>query len=233
MAVEPADRILVWLYSNTDAYTLERYDSCTPDSFWNPHFFWPSQFIGDELDEFYSDFSEWFNFGEFPDVEEQLLPSETAVFVKRAGAPPDADFSSIKNHDCFAGLCAVIRHRLQQRSLEQVKLAAELFNWTIEFGLFTCDTNACAVVRVGSVDEVAPFLLKRILNRLPNEPQRGRPPYSARLSAFEKRFLPFGPLLTMLDEIMESENWTQNQLAVRIFFWIADMYKGEIDREMG
>jgi len=82
------------------------------------------------------------------------------MFLKAAGAATeDADFSSIENYDCFSGLCAVIRHRLDQRSLEQIKLAAELFNWTIDFGLDSCDTNAHAVLRVGSVEDVAPFLL--------------------------------------------------------------------------
>jgi hypothetical protein len=34
----------------------------------------------------------------------------------------------------------------------------------IDCGLFLRDTNAQAVLRVGSVEAVAPFLLERILN---------------------------------------------------------------------
>ncbi len=71
-------------------------------------------FIEDQLDELYSEFSQCFNLAEFPDVEEQLLPSEVAIFRTEAGAPADVDFSSVENYDCFLGLRAVIRHRLAQ-----------------------------------------------------------------------------------------------------------------------
>jgi len=113
MAPGLADRILVWSYSDTDACTLESCDWYSADSF--GHFrLSASQFIGDQLDLFYAEFSEWFNLAEFPDVEEQLQPSEVAVFLKAAGAPDDADFSSIENYDCFLGLRAVIHYRLDQ-----------------------------------------------------------------------------------------------------------------------
>jgi hypothetical protein len=148
-----ADRILVWSYSDTNAYTFEGYDWCSADSFGPLHLL-VSQFIRNQLDLFYAEFSEWFNLAEFPDVEDQVQPSEVAVFLKTAGAP-DADFSSIESYDCFSGLCAVIRHRLDQGSLEQIKLAAELFSWTIELGLSCCDTDARAVIRVGSAEDVA------------------------------------------------------------------------------
>jgi hypothetical protein len=162
-----------------------------------------------------------------------LQPSEVAVFLKAAGAPDDADFSSIENYDCFSGLCAAIRQRLDQRSLEEIKLAAELFNWTIDFGLSCCDTNASAVIRVGSAEEVAPFLLERILNRLPDDAKRGAAAYQDRPSAFEQRFLPLAPVLTMLKETVESADWVQNQLALRLFLWIAEMYKVEVENEGG
>ena len=136
-----------------------------------------------------------------------------------------SDFSSIESYDCFSGLCAVIRHRLDQRSLEQIKLAAELFNWTIEFGLFSCDTNARASIRVGSAEDVASFLLERILNRLSGDPKRGDPTHQARPNSFELRFLHLAPVLTMLKETVESADWVQNQLALRLFFWIADCTK--------
>jgi hypothetical protein len=103
------------------------------------------------LDNFYADFSDWFSLAEFPDMEEQLEPSEVMVFLRAAG-----------------GLRGVIRHRLDQRSLDQIKLAAELFNWTIDCGLFLADTSSKAILRVGHVEEVAPFLLEQILHRLPS-----------------------------------------------------------------
>ena len=87
-------------------------------------YFSTSQFIEKELDNFYADFSDWFNLAEYPDIEEQLEPSEVMVFLKAARAPDDTDFSSKKNHDCFSGLREIIRHRLDQRSLDQIKLAA-------------------------------------------------------------------------------------------------------------
>ena len=232
MAPEPPHRILVWSYSYTDAYTLENCDWFGPESFSYLHFS-VNQFINDQLDEFYAEFSEWFNLAEFPDVEEQLLPSETAVFLKGAGAPENADFDSIENYDCFSGLCAVIRHRLDQRSLELVNLAAELFNWTIDFGLFCCDTRARAVIRVGSIVDVAPNLLARILERLPDEAEQKNPSFQFRPSRLEQRFLLLEPLLTMLKETVDAPNWDQNQLAVRILVWIADMYREELVHDAG
>jgi len=232
-----ADRVLCWSYSDTNAYTLENCDWYSSNSIEQLHF-WAKQFIEVQLNEFYADFSEWFNFADFPDVEEQLEPSEKAVFLKAAGAPDDwapdpDDASSMGNYDSFSGLRVVICHRLDQRSLEQTKMAAELFNWTIEFGLFCCDASAHAVVRVGSVEEVAPFLLERIMNRLPDKANAGDPGYRAWPSGFEQRFLPLAPMLTMLQETIESTDWVQNQLALRIFFWIAEMYKLEVENDSG
>jgi hypothetical protein len=227
-----ADRILVWSYSYTDAYTLESCDCYTADSFGHACIS-VSEFIRSQLSLFYEQFSEWFNLAEFPDVLEQLKPSEVAVFLKTAGAPDGADFGSIESYDCFSGLRAVIRHRLDQRSLEQIKLAAELFNWTIDCGLDRCDTNACAVIKVGSPEEVAPSLLGRILNRLPGDAKRGNSAYQYGPSAFEQRFLPLAPVLTMLKETVESAYWVQNQLALRLFFWIADIYQEEVENETG
>lgn len=232
-----ADRVLCWSYSDTDAYTLENCDWYSGNSIEQLHF-WAKQFIEGQLDEFYAEFYEWFNSADFPDVEEQLEPSEKAVFLKAAGAPDDwardpDDASSMGKYDSFSGLRAVIRHRLDQRSLEQTKMAAELFNWTIESGLFCCGTKSHAVLRVGSVEQVAPFLLERILNRLPDEAKHGQPGCRARPSGFERRFLPLAPMLTMLQETVESANWVQNQLALRIFFWIVEMYKAEVENEAG
>ena len=45
------------------------------------------------------------------------------------------------------------------------------------------------------------------------------------------RFLPLAPMLEMFKETVESAHWVQNQLALRIFFWIADMYKVEVENE--
>ena len=228
----PLDRILVWSYSYTDAYTLEDCEWFTHDSLWHLHFC-VSQFINNQLDEFYEEFSEWFNGADFPDVEEELLPSEVAVFLKGAGAPENADFDSIPQHHCFPGLRAVIRHRLEQRSLEQIELAADLFNWTIEFGLFCCQTTACAVIKIGSVVEVAPDLLERILDlvqdRLSDDAEHRKLALPLRPSCFGQRFLPLAPLLTMLKETVEVPGWEQNELAVRFLVWILDLYKLEVE----
>src|SRR5579863_3478705 len=228
MALGLADQILVWAYSDTDAYTLETCDWYSAESFAHLHLA-ASEFIVDQLDLFYGEFSEWFNLAEFPDVLGQLQPSEVAVFFKAARAPADADSGSIENCDCFSGLRAVIRHRLDQRSLEQIKLAAHLFNWTTDFGLGCCDTNACAVIRIGSAKEVAPFLLQRVLNQIPADAKRGNQAWQDQPSSFDRRFLPLAPVLTMLKETIESADWVQNQLALRLFFWIAEMYKMEVE----
>jgi hypothetical protein len=79
----------------------------------------------------------------------------------------------------------------------------------------------------------APNLLERILDRLPDETEQGNPAYPFRPSRLEQRFLLLVPVLTMLRETVESPDWDQNQLAVRIFIWIAKMYKAEIDHEAG
>jgi hypothetical protein len=225
-----ADRILLWSYSDTDAYTLESCDWYSADSFGHL-FVSASQVIESQLSLLNGEFWEFLNLAEFLDIEEQLQPSEVAVFLKAAGAPDDADFRSIDGYDCFSGLGAVIRCRLNQRSLEQIKLAAGLFNWTVEFGLFSCDTNAHFALSVGSVEEVAPFLLERILNRLQNDAKQEDPECQALPSTFEQRFHPLAPVLTMLKETVESADWVQNQLALRIFFWIAEMYKVEVENE--
>jgi hypothetical protein len=231
MAPGLADRILVWSYSDTDAHTLESCDWYSADSLGNLYAS-ARQLIEDQLGLLNAEFWEWLNLAEFPDVMEQLQPPEVAVFLKAAGAPDDADFLSIHNYDCFSGLCAVIRHRLDQRSFEQVKLAAELFNWTVDFGLLSCDTNVHFVLRVGSVEEVASCLLERILNRLPDDAKQEDPAYQAQTSAFEQRFLPLAPVLTMLKETVDSADWVQNQLALRIFFWVAETYKAELEKEV-
>jgi hypothetical protein len=226
-----ADRIVVWWFSDTDAYTWESCDSYGADSL-GPLHLETRQFIEDQLEVFYGEFSEYFNLAEFPDVQEQLRPSEETVFLNAAGAPIDADFTSIENYDCFSGLCGVIRHRLDQPSLEQIKLAVELFNWTIDFGLSLCDTNARAIIRVGSAEEVAPFLLERILDRLANDAKQ-RAASQTPPSVVERRFLPLAPLLEFLGETIESANWVQNQLALRVFFWILEMYRAELEEESG
>ena len=75
--------------------------------------------------------------------------------------------------------------------------------------------------------------LERILDRLPDETEQGSPAYPFRPSRLEQRFLPLVPVLTMLRETVESSDWAQNQLAVRLFTWIANMYKVELDNEAG
>ena len=126
----------------------------------------------------------------------------------------------------FASAC-------RSNPLSRSSLAAELFNWTIECGLFLADTKAQAVLRVGSVGEVAPFVLDRILNRLSSNATHRNPAYQVPPSDFEQRFLPLAPVLAMLKETVELADWTQNQLALGIFFWIANMYKVEVENEAG
>jgi len=35
----------------------------------------------------------------------------------------------------------------------------------------------------------------------------------------------------MLQDTVESADWVQNQLALSVFFWIAEMYKAQVDNE--
>jgi hypothetical protein len=228
MAPGLADRIIVWSYSDNGAYTFESCYWYSPDSF-GPIQASASHFIEDQLYGLYASFSEYLNLAEFPDVEEQLEPSEMEIFLKAVNAPDDTVFCSI-DYDCFPGLCAVIRHRLEQRSMEHIKLAAELFNGTMAFGLFFCDNNPNAVIRIGSAEDVAPILLERILNRLRDDATQRTETYEASpSSSVELRFLPLAPVLMMLKETVQLPDWVQNQLALRIFFWIVEMYKAEVE----
>jgi hypothetical protein len=40
-------------------------------------------------------------------------------------------------------------------------------------------------------------------------------------------------VLKMLKETVESTDWVQNQLALKIFFWVAELYKVEVEKETG
>ena len=113
------------------------------------------------------------------------------------------------------------------------KQAAELFNWTIECGLFLADTKSQAVLRIGNAAEVAPFLIERILNRLSGIPERPNRPYQFPLGDFEQRFLPLAPMLEILSETVNPAEWALNRLALRIFFWLAEMYQSEVEKEVG
>jgi hypothetical protein len=230
-ARELADRTLVWSYRDINGDTLESCYSYNSDQFGDLHFA-ASQFIGDQLDQFYAEFSEWFNLADFPDVVEQMEASEVPVFIRVAGFVEDDD-SSTEYCDSFSGLRAVIRRRVDQFSFEQIKMAAALFNWTIDFGLDLCDAQASAEIRIGSVEEVAPLLLKRILNRLPDDRMLGNAADHTSPTCVVQRFLPLVPVLTMLKETIESPGWVQNQLALQLFFWIAEMYRVELENEAG
>src|ERR1039458_1071421 len=94
-------------------------------------------------------------------------------------------------------------------------MAAALFNWTIDVGLDLCAAQASAEIRIGSVEEVAPLLLKRILNRLPDDRMLGNAADHTSPTCVVQRFLPLVPVLTMLKETIESPGWVQNQLALR------------------
>lgn len=227
MKVDMADRILLWLHADTDAYTVERVDWVAPEAFHRMHYE-VAKFIESQYDIFSTTFSDWFHLADFPDVLEQLEPSEVPVFLKAAKAPDGTDSFAIQNFDRLAGLCAVISHCLGCRSAAGLTRAAELFNWTIECGLFVCETSDQVTVKVGSVAEVGPFLLERIVNRLPCDAGHG-PSSRTELSSFERRFRPVEPLLGMLQESMHFADWVQNPLALDIFFWIAGLYRTELE----
>jgi hypothetical protein len=229
MAATIADLIIVWSYSDNTADAFESCDWYAPDSFWRLHFS-VRDFIERQLRTFYMMFSEWFNFAEYPYVEEQLDPPEVIVFRRGAGAPADADVCEIGNYDCFEGLRAVLRHRLDQESLEQTKQAAELFNWMIDFGLFLSEEKATAVVKVESLETFAPFLLERIIDHLSDDLKR-QAEHKVPVGSFDTRFVPLAPVLEMLKEAVGNPNWMQNQLAVDLVFWIVGLYRAEIEAE--
>jgi hypothetical protein len=230
MVPEPGDRILLWSLSVTDAYTLESCGWFHPDSFGSLHVS-VSEFVRAQLDTFYAGHSEYFNLAEYPDLVEQLLPSEMPIFRAAAGVPEDANLGSIADFDTFRGLRHVIPRRLECSSLEELELAADLFNWTIDSGLFLSGTDSRGAIRVGPICQVAPFVLHRILSRLPCGAKPSDGTFPVLQSDFERRFFPLAPVLIMLNEAVESENWTQNELAPKLFCWIVDSYELCLERE--
>ena len=57
MAPRLTDRIFVWSFGDTDAYTVENCDWCSTDSIGHVYFL-ASQFIKDRFAIFYGEFSE-------------------------------------------------------------------------------------------------------------------------------------------------------------------------------
>jgi hypothetical protein len=229
MNSELNDLILVWSLSATDAYTLERCDWYSVDSF-QLHCS-VAQFIRDQLDLVYSQFSEWLNLAEFPDAVEQLRKDEIGLFLKAAGAPDGSDRCGIEHYDCFAGLRAVILDRLEKGTPEQMKMAAELFNWTIECGLFPSETNARAEIRLGATAEVAPFIVQRILERTYAASRLECYAPEVLRTPFMQRFLPLVPMLMILKEGLEADEGIEKCISLRILRWVIDMYKVEIEKE--
>ena len=229
MAPELADRILVWTLSDADAYTLESCD------WFNPHALGSlrslSDFIHTQLDAFYGAYSEYFNLAEYPDVAEQLQPTEITIFRSAAGVPEDAPSDSIADYGTYHGLRTVILRRLELGTLKGMQLAADLFNWTIDFGLFLSETDAQGVIRVGPVGRVAPFVLERILSRFDRAAWSTNDALPMLRSDFERNLVPVIPVLQMLSETVESADWTRNDLALKMFCWIVDLYKHELERE--
>ena len=230
MGAELSDRVLAWCLSDTDAYTMEQCEWSSPDSSSLLQFY-VAEFIEHQLDSFYAEFSECFNLAEFPDVAEQLRDCEVSTFLASAGAPADADVSSIED-DCFFGLRGVIRSCLKQGGLRQLKRAAELFNWTIDCGLFNAETHCRAEVRVGSVEEVAPFLLDRIVGRTLSSADDENTAHLHSEQSFEKRFLPVIPVLRMVKDALSAPDLGSNRLALEILFWIAGIYKVQLEKEI-
>jgi hypothetical protein len=224
------DQAIVWAHSDTAAFNYEFCDWFRSDSIAQLHTA-ATTLINDQLHELYAQFSEELNLAEFPDVEEQLSPSEAAVFRKAAGAHLDTDSQRLEHSDCFTGLCTVIRQRLEQPSLAQIKGAAELFNWTMDSGLACCDGNPNAIVRVGNVKEVAPFLFERILYCVHHEAAFRASTHQDQMSGVEQRFGSMVPLLTMLRGCFESGDSVGNELAIKLFFWIAEKYQAEVTEE--
>ena len=73
---------------------------------------------------------------------------------------------------------------------------------------------------------------ERIRDRLANhakEREAGHTPPSG----IEQRILSLASLLRFLGETIQSAKWIQNQLALRIFFWILEIYKAEVEEEAG
>jgi hypothetical protein len=228
MVLAAEDRMLVWCLSDTNAYTLETCDWYTPKSFGLLQLS-VAEFIRDQLDGTYADFSEWFNLAEFPDVGEHLDPGEMSVYLEAAGADGNADVDMAD--DCFAGLRGVISHRLEGGSLQQTKRAAELFNWTIECGLSQADANVRVEVRVGRVEEVAPLLIDRILHRLQSITEGQKGTHDLCENSFERSFAPLAPVLELVKATAESAGGASDQLALKILAWIVALYKAGLENE--
>jgi hypothetical protein len=223
MTPDITDFTFVWSFAETSAHKMESLDWFGAESD-SRLLFDVREFINSQLDEFYAEFSESFNLANYPDVEDQFSPEEVPVFRRTVGMPLDAEYGEYKNYNCFAGLCAVIRERLKDEAVDNIRGAAELFNWTIDVGMSSCPENAGAFIEVGSVADVAPLVIERILNRLAHDAKRQRG-VGATPSAFAKTFGPIEDVLKILEKAMKGSDWTSQEVALELFYWIAGKYR--------
>ena len=213
MSASLADTIFVWSFVEVDcgkAESFEWFVSPRTDLYSTVR-----QRIEGYLSLVSNGYGEYLNGAEFPDLKEQLKDDEVSVFLKAADVPmdcdPDEKFEAYNN---FSGLVAVIRHRMQANTLESLRSAAELFNWTVDFGLNGCD-GAAASIAIGTLPQLAFSLIQRIT--WVTNPHPFLPPADTHVQA-----------LRLVLQLLESEThtlfWTQNEFAVRSLVELANHY---------
>jgi hypothetical protein len=218
MARNFAGGTLVWFYSNTSACAFERV-------YWflkneraeaRARLSW---FIRTQLDVLYEQERKAFDTAQYPDLATELLHSEGDVFLAAIGAPPGSETAFDAGSRAFRGVRAVIEHRLAGGSEEQLKRAADLFNYLVEFGLSHSGAMSNAFVEIGSVEEIAPTLIDTICDNMEENSTDAR-----RLAATMKPFL---PMIRMLRESVRRRGWSEDDFAVETLRWIYDMYSAD------
>lgn len=227
-----ADQIFLWARSETHFSQIEFCESYSPSSFSRLQHD-ASEFILWQLDEFYQEFCDWIQLADFPDVEEQFLPSEEPLLASIAGLASAKDHSEKPSSECFSALCGVIRHRLNQQTIQGLIQAANLFNYTIEYGVWDCVGNPYSILIIGSADAVAPALLDHLSkanDTLPNDING-----VAQRDQFQSRWdlLPVTPILQILISTVEAESLSQNTAALQLFNLVFQSYRAFLQPPLG
>ncbi len=219
-----ADRIFLWARSETHYSQIEFCQSYCPSSFSRLHHD-ASEFIFSQLDEFYREFCDWIHLADFPDVEEQISPSELLILPTVFSLASSEDLSKNRSSDCFSALCAVIRHRLNQQSLEGLIQAAHLFNYTIEYSVFGCDTNPWSILIIGSADVVAPAFLDHLSNSLDSTSKADDSEDQVVKHKPQWGLIPAPSILQILARTVESESLLNNDASLQLFNLVFNSYQ--------
>lgn len=82
---------------------------------------------------------------------------------------------------------------------------------------------------IGTVEELAPLVLDRILNELPVDGRATGLILQNSLTAMGRRFFPLAPMLRILRVSLMSPNWKESDLARALAYSVVEMYMDEVE----